>query len=658
MKEVGGLHVVGSERHESRRIDNQLRGRAARQGDPGSSQFYLSLEDELMRRFAGQNVSDLMQRLKIDDTVPIQAGLVNRTIEQAQSRVEGYNFDVRKHLLEYDDVLNTQRNRIYGQRDRIFIKEDVTDDFLEMMEAEVNQRVDAAGADSEGRWKLLAWLEEAQPSLPVDPETIYPSYLLEILLRDLEDEADKPTALLALARQALETERAHLLDAVETQADQVEERLEAQVKSKRAEVELALEGLENEAQETGKDVDPRAATQVVSEVLGVNFSLSANEQKNFDYARFKKELGRLAESATAARMRAGLVGTVERRLGAPLGLPREFKADEDWDVVRKQLVEAAEQSHRTKAERSLGEIERELKQHLPANPTRDQLSRALISMAIGSVTGFDQKTHRKVSMRTQRLNYFHVAGEMVSDWTVADLKQEIRDHLRGALEALHQMWGEAEFRRLGGLRAAETPASLRAALEAEPEVAAALSAANTLGELPAEARPAARRALGRATVNQLLRQIMLQVIGNLWVDYLTSVEALRTSVGLEAYAQRDPLVAYKSRAYDMFQELLVNMRAGVVVRAFTYRPRTDAPAAGRTAAPAAAAAPAIPGNGGAPATRPPEAANLGRNERCWCGSGKKYKDCHWDADHAAEQAPVGAAAAPATGGGKRRRRRH
>ncbi|MBP7691029.1 MAG: hypothetical protein KA764_03890, partial [Anaerolineales bacterium] len=110
---VGGLHVIGSERHEARRIDNQLRGRAARQGDPGSSQFFLSLGDELMRRFGGQGVSDLMQRLKIDDSVPIAAGIVNRTIEQSQTRVEGSNFDIRKHLLEYDDVLNAQRNTIY-----------------------------------------------------------------------------------------------------------------------------------------------------------------------------------------------------------------------------------------------------------------------------------------------------------------------------------------------------------------------------------------------------------------------------------------------------------------------------------------------------------------------------------------------------------------
>jgi preprotein translocase subunit SecA len=147
-----------------------------------------------MRRFGGEGVSSMMQRLKIDDGVPIQAGLVNRTIEQAQSRVEGYNFDVRKHLLEYDDVLNTQRNRIYEQRDRVFVKEDLTDDFLEMVTAEVNRRVALAeteGAEG-GRWKLFAWLEESQPSLPIGPASFYPSYLVEILLRSLEDKADKP----------------------------------------------------------------------------------------------------------------------------------------------------------------------------------------------------------------------------------------------------------------------------------------------------------------------------------------------------------------------------------------------------------------------------------------------------------------------------------
>ncbi|MGB6423630.1 MAG: hypothetical protein WBF05_17490, partial [Anaerolineales bacterium] len=133
VRDLGGLHVIGSERHEARRIDNQLRGRAARQGDPGSSRFYLSMEDELMRLFGGQQADSLMQRMKIDDALPLEMGLVGRLVEQSQTRVEGANFDVRKHLLEYDDVLNNQRGKIYAQRNRIFTKDDLTDDVTEML---------------------------------------------------------------------------------------------------------------------------------------------------------------------------------------------------------------------------------------------------------------------------------------------------------------------------------------------------------------------------------------------------------------------------------------------------------------------------------------------------------------------------------------------
>ncbi|HCB02184.1 MAG TPA: hypothetical protein DEP19_07355, partial [Anaerolineae bacterium] len=140
VKELGGLHVIGSERHEARRIDNQLRGRAARQGDPGSSRFYLSMQDDLMRLFGGDQVGNLMGRLKVDDSLPLEVRLVSSIIEGSQTRVEGANFDVRKHLLEYDDVLNKQRQQIYDQRDRIFVKEDLSDDINEMLEAEVTKR--------------------------------------------------------------------------------------------------------------------------------------------------------------------------------------------------------------------------------------------------------------------------------------------------------------------------------------------------------------------------------------------------------------------------------------------------------------------------------------------------------------------------------------
>ncbi len=134
---AGGLHIIGTERHESRRIDNQLRGRAARQGDPGSSRFYLSLDDDLMKRFASDRVAGLMERLGLEDDVAIESRLVSRTIESAQTRVEGFNFDIRKRVVEFDDIINKQRETIYGERDKVLRNEDLTETVRDFLDAEM-----------------------------------------------------------------------------------------------------------------------------------------------------------------------------------------------------------------------------------------------------------------------------------------------------------------------------------------------------------------------------------------------------------------------------------------------------------------------------------------------------------------------------------------
>ncbi|MEA2622587.1 MAG: preprotein translocase subunit SecA [Chloroflexota bacterium] len=135
--QAGGLHIIGTERHDARRIDNQLRGRAGRQGDPGSSRFYLSLEDTLMRRFASDRVTGLMERMGLQDDVAIESRLVSKTIENAQSRVEGYNFDIRKRVVEYDDVINKQRETIYAERDKVLRNEDLTETVRDFVHAEI-----------------------------------------------------------------------------------------------------------------------------------------------------------------------------------------------------------------------------------------------------------------------------------------------------------------------------------------------------------------------------------------------------------------------------------------------------------------------------------------------------------------------------------------
>ncbi len=152
--DAGGLHIVGTERHEARRIDNQLRGRAGRQGDPGSSRFYLSLEDDLMRRFASDRVAGLMARLGLDEDMAIESRLVSRTIEGAQSRVEGYNFDMRKHVVEYDDVINRQRETIYGERERILRRANLSGSILGMVEDELRALVAEHTADETAEWNV------------------------------------------------------------------------------------------------------------------------------------------------------------------------------------------------------------------------------------------------------------------------------------------------------------------------------------------------------------------------------------------------------------------------------------------------------------------------------------------------------------------------
>ena len=163
---LGGLHVIGTERHEARRIDNQLRGRSGRQGDPGSSRFYSSLEDELIRIFASERVAGLMARLGFDDSAPIESGMVTGAITQAQIKVEGRNFDIRKRALEFDDVLNNQRNQIYNDRRKILEKGNVRETVLDFLHDEADNMVDAeAPSPDPEEWDLQKLVAALGPML-------------------------------------------------------------------------------------------------------------------------------------------------------------------------------------------------------------------------------------------------------------------------------------------------------------------------------------------------------------------------------------------------------------------------------------------------------------------------------------------------------------
>ena len=166
--DLGGLMIVGTERHEARRIDNQLRGRAGRQGDPGETRFYLSLEDELMRRAGGDTAKKFMDWAGLPEETPIESGMVSKVIENAQTKVEGHNFDIRKHLLQYDDVVNKHREVIYGERRKILEGADVKANILDLVEKELDVLVDThlVGEDLES-WDVEALLTGLRGMFPV-----------------------------------------------------------------------------------------------------------------------------------------------------------------------------------------------------------------------------------------------------------------------------------------------------------------------------------------------------------------------------------------------------------------------------------------------------------------------------------------------------------
>ncbi len=621
VKQVGGLHVIGSERHESRRIDNQLRGRAARQGDPGSSQFFLSLGDELMRLFGGSQVSGLMERLNIDDAVPIAHTIVNKTIEQAQTRVEGANFDTRKHLLEYDDVLNQQREVYYGLRNRVFTKADLTEDGGEMLRAEAERHVEVALAEPEGPWKLLAWLEETQPTLGLNSGQPYPSFMLSLILEDMRELTDPEPVrerLLQWAREALTTQYEHLSRVVSEQLDSALERLDAQVKQRVDAAESALEAARLEAEEAGHDVDANQLLRLAEESAGLRIQVDAAgvQQIRSEPRRFEKMIPDLVEASLGLRVWAGLLQSVERRMAEPLGLEPSLKTPVDWDAASATLRDAMQRVWDLRSSTVLGEIERELGQALPeTGPVSDLIkTRILVQMSYGQRTFFDRRTHQKRALVVARLSYPFAAARLLEGVEKDELSDRVLDHLDGGLQEIQRALGAAELSRLSvPLRDADPAVQRGLAESLSEEVVASLAEEESLSAVQGERRANLEAALGRLALSSGLRGLILAVGDRLWVEYLTQMEALRTSIGLEAYGQRDPLVQYKSRAFDMFQQLMADIRAGVASRLFRAQVPAQPQALTKEIETEAPAAPAVVVE--TEASEPDEAARRKRRRR-------------------------------------------
>ncbi|MBC8161144.1 MAG: SEC-C domain-containing protein, partial [Roseiflexaceae bacterium] len=353
VRNLGGLHIVGTERHEARRIDNQLRGRAGRQGDPGSSRFFLSLEDELMRRFGPMDrVKGLMERMGVEEDIPIEAKLINRSIEGAQTRVEGYNFDMRKHTVDFDDVMNKQRTVIYADRRQILEGENMRERVLEMIENEIAVLVDEhLPPNAEDEWDTEALLRAVRTIDPQLPPEVTAEALEELsreevqeLLLDRTEEAYEQREQMIGEENMRYVERRMMLGAIDRQwIDYLTgmEDLRQEIGMQSIAQKDPLLEYQRNAYGMFDELKRNIQRDIVYQMIPVSFQyedylrqLAAEQQQRLAIAQ---QAGQSEEAAQAAQaVRKPVTVTIGRNDLCPCGSGKKFKqchADKQEELI-------------------------------------------------------------------------------------------------------------------------------------------------------------------------------------------------------------------------------------------------------------------------------------------------------------------------------------
>jgi preprotein translocase subunit SecA len=312
---------------------------------------------------------------------------------------------------------------------------------------------------------------------------------------------------------------------------------------------------------------------VIEESVGLKIQFDSQEVdlEELDLRKLRRMLPDFIEASLGGRVWTGLVQTIEHRLGQELPMERSMAMPIDWDLNADLLQEALQKAWNKQQEQISTDITRQLDQVLAKEDTTEALLlRLLVQMSYGQRTFFDRKTHQKRSIAVARFTYAYSVASLISNLEQQQLEEMILEHLTGAQEAIRSYVGYTEFNRLSTIKLQDldekTLSGIRNNLA--EDVFEQLLAAGELNTLSDGLRESLAHAMGEYQVMEAYRGLILSVGDRHWVDYLTQIEALRTSIGLEAYAQRDPLVQYKSRAFDMFQQLLADVRSGVVSRLF------------------------------------------------------------------------------------------
>jgi preprotein translocase subunit SecA len=611
---MGGLHVIGTERHEARRIDNQLRGRCGRQGDPGSSRFYLSLEDDLMRIFAGDWVRSVLQRLGMKPGEAIESRMVSRRIEGAQKKVEERNFEIRKNLLEYDEVMDEQRKRVYGYRQRILEGANCKDLILDFIYEQINRHVDEFLHPDYGPATFCKWIgTQLRLESELKPHD-FRDVDLETAQRLAKDEAAR--AVESVIHEELEQ---HLPEDVEDQSEWNWEAVATMANSrwklsvrdrdlKKIGRENLAEHLIEQANKAIEAVDLSEGAKFLHADFGLlsacgwakykfNIDVTPDELRNLDAAEAKALLRRKAEATyeekeTEYPVMAGLYhfttrdGQGHKRYDREqlVGWARErFQVDltlEDLKNKQREEIQAvliaSSRRRQQDAQAAIAEAKRRIERLFPTAPPDDApIKDALRSASTGSSNG---------------------AFKSLADWLRSDLHCEVTAEDLGRLKF-------TQFKN------------------------------RVIGAVEDHYRP---------EIRSMERQLLLHLLDSAWKEHLLNMDHLRSGIGLVGYAQKDPKVEYKREGMRAFREMWTSVGEQVTDLVFRME-RLDEGFVSSTWAAAEARhdeaasvseiaqqqQSALAASQGERKLEPirNRAERVGRNDPCPCGSGKKFKQC-------------------------------
>jgi len=624
---LGGVHIIGTERHESRRIDNQLRGRAGRQGDPGSSRFFLSLEDDLMRKFAGEWVSAVLTRLGMQEGEAIESRMVTRRIEGAQKKVEERNFDIRKNLLEYDEVMDEQRKRVYSFRQSLLEGSPPKVMLMEMIDKQIEDAASRFLADDYGAASFAEW---AGQRLGV-----------ELTVRDVKGASFEDAEEIAKAR----AER-HLHEAIRQAMD---ENLPEDVDPSEWTWQALANWANNRFELNLKEKDLR------------KFARADSDEFQFGHADLEDFLNETASSSiqtidlSPAREfllpdwgRRSLCGWAHHKFGMAID-PASLADLDRAEIIRRIKDEAREIYAQKEAE-------------LPA--------RIALIKYMGDRAG----------RQAPRYDRDGLAAWVLMRYQTPLDGDELRNMLRPEIES--RLIGLAQEKYPGARLAAELDAKLAAAglpATVNGTETSALDPAQ-LGDLAEWAREnlqietstdelrtlsgheVRRRLLNalddahRPEMHEMEKAVLLQILDSSWMEHLRAMDHLRSSIGLQGYAQIDPKVEYKREGMRIFNEMWNGIADRVtdlifrvehfdpeflnylgsqwkLDRAQTIHQQADSQLSGEPAASGVRSqqAAAIANSQRSPDKKREPLRNLakkvGRNDPCPCGSGKKFKAC-------------------------------